>query len=115
MELYVARWIVEDGEPHLGQWTQVSSEGSTDSHWTSDGREILYVSAGGEVMAVSVTISDSSLDIGKKTSLFRLPSLRTSISYSADGQRILLATAPAAKTQTLRVLTNWRTRLTRSR
>ena len=56
---------------------QISSEGGTQPRWSSDGREIFYVSLDGTVSAVQVALSANDVAAGVPVRLFTEPSLRT--------------------------------------
>jgi Tol biopolymer transport system component len=93
-----------------GKW-QVSTNGGTNAHWRSDGKEIFYLS-GGKLMAVEVK-PGSSFEAGAPKTLFDFAPLRALTPYGnyavmAMGERFLLVTqkqAPANLQYT--VVTGW--------
>ncbi|MEQ1908956.1 MAG: hypothetical protein ABMA15_09035, partial [Vicinamibacterales bacterium] len=52
-----------------GQW-QVSTAGGIHPRWRSDGRELFYLAPSGAMMAVSVTVTGSTLEPGAPVALF---------------------------------------------
>jgi hypothetical protein len=64
--------------------------------------------------SLSVTPTGDSLALGAPQVLFKLPVIVPgALSPGSDGQRFAIAETPFATGQTLRVLTNWETRLAR--
>jgi hypothetical protein len=87
------------------------------SRWRGDGKELFYLSAEGEVMAVSVT-TDPTFSHGVPRALFRVtPAFFSETNYpgtlaavACDGERFLLAMpVAAAAPQELTVLVGWTT------
>jgi WD40-like Beta Propeller Repeat len=52
-----------------GKW-QVSSGGASHVRWRSDGRELFYVTRGGDLMAAEVIARGDTLDVGRVQRLF---------------------------------------------
>jgi hypothetical protein len=113
-ELYAARWIVEGAAPRLGEpWVQISTGGLFGAavRWTTGG-EIIYVSADNYVVAVPVTQTADGLALGRERRLFSIQALGIGfIDIALDGQSFVMTSAPYAAGQTLRVLTDWQSRL----
>jgi serine/threonine-protein kinase len=80
------RWLVyqsdETGRPEVfvrpfpdvdrGKW-QVSSGGGRAPLWSRDGRELFYVSAADDMMAVRVRAGSTTLELGEPVALFQIP------------------------------------------
>ena len=113
-ELYAARWIVDGDDVRLGDpWTPISNDGFgfSAARWTDSG-EIIYLAADNNVVAVPVTQVDDGLELGRERRLFEIQLTSFgSMDIAADGQSFVITTAPYAERQTIRVLTNWHSRL----
>ncbi len=112
-ELYAARWIVDGDDVRLGEtWTQISDGFRFGGlRWTTSG-EIIYVSADNFVVAVPVTQTGDGLELGRQQRLFPVQTPEFGfMDIASDGQRFVIRNAPYAEGQTLRVLTNWHSRL----
>ena len=99
---------------------QISSNGGAQPRWRGDGRELFYVSAAGDVMAVPLTMKGSALTPGRPITLFNEPSLKTNNSLffyggaagydvTPDGKsffvnRLIRAPGPGP----IHVVINWR-------
>src|SRR5262249_37216209 len=86
-----------------GKW-KVSTNGGTTPRWRRDGRELFYLSqqANGKMMAVDIKAAGSRVDASAPKELFDSGSVNLSHSgpynsyaVSPDGQRFLIAQAPA--------------------
>ena len=113
-------WRAAGATPPGGKW--LVSRGTLGlARWRADGKELLYVSADGKLMAVDVTLSPS-FNAGMPRALFDLPrdflaQTRTPGSIadvSRDHQRIFLLMPPPAARQGINVVLNWPTLLSRS-
>jgi Tol biopolymer transport system component len=98
------------------EWVPVSADGGISPHWRGDGRELLYLAPDGHLMTVGVTRIGATIQLGKPTALFRLPTdasggFAASVAPNKDHTRFVVVEAPRADRQTVRVLTNWETRL----
>ena len=115
VQVYVRTFPNVDG----GRW-QVSSNGGSQPHWSSDGKELFYVTAKGELTSVAVG-TGTAWEPGAPTTI-----LKPNDSYylgsspgatgrvydvSADGKRILMIKHPADRSQTaaagIVVVRNW--------
>jgi hypothetical protein len=91
---------VEDGQ-------QVSRGGGIAPRWRRDGREILYRTIDGQVLAVEVN-TDKGLVAGEPHALFRAPGALPDWGVTADGRRFLLAVpVGSASASQLEVILNW--------
>jgi len=103
--------------PGGGGKRQISTAGGLDPIWRRDGREIFYRSGTFQMMAVSVTDRNGTLEIGQPQVLFGgLPQESGMFAPAPDGQRFLVS-ENAATSQIARGLTlvaNW-TALKRTR
>jgi serine/threonine protein kinase/Tol biopolymer transport system component len=120
------RWIAytstESGTDHVfvrafpkGEFKlQVSSQGGSDPLWRSDGKELVYLSADGHIMAVPILARQETLEMGSPTPLFAtnlegraLGILGTSqYVMTRDGQRFLV-NQPAQRGFSITVVANW--------
>ncbi len=111
--------LINDGQSlRLGRpWLPVSQNGGSGAVWRRDGREIIYATPNGTLVAVAVTPSGNALLLGPPAALFALPanvgSWDNSWSVMPDHSRFIVLEEPAAAGQTLHVLTHWRDRAPR--
>jgi hypothetical protein len=93
----------------LGERVRVSAGGAGQPKWSSDGRELFYVSSTGQLMSASVRSRGDTLVLGEATPLFNighLPALRDTYVPAPDG-RFLVAIPAHKQSETLRVVVNW--------
>jgi eukaryotic-like serine/threonine-protein kinase len=108
MEIYVSPFPNPNGK-----W-QVSTTGGQEPRWRQDGKELYYVSAEGNMMAVAVS-AGASFEASSPVALFqthrRQPvSTQDVFSYdiSGDGQRFLIITkVDEANAAPPSILLNW--------
>jgi len=97
--------------PGGGSKRRISTNGAGGlAQWRRDSREIFYVAADQNLMAVPVTVSGASLEPGVPVKLFGpIPTLGgNTYEVSADGQRILTFAAPEeAPNEPLTLVQNW--------
>jgi Tol biopolymer transport system component len=100
--------------PAAGKW-QVSMNGGAYPRWRQDTKELYYVAANGEFVAVSVS-SGATFSVGASTVLFKTnfgfagQPLSAGAPYDvrADGQRFLMAVSPDDPNATpIRTVVNW--------
>jgi Tol biopolymer transport system component len=89
---------------------QVSTEGGALLQWSSNGREVFYVSADDRLMKATLTPSGESLDAGAPEPLFAMPAGATLV--RTDGQRLLFFTT-TQQPSPISLLLNWPGRLRR--
>lgn len=113
------RWIAyasnESGRPEVyvqgfpeprGKF-QISTGGGELPDWSSDGRELFYVSLDRKLMSVRVDLHADSVTPSAPRELFSLPpGILRSYAVAPDGQRFLVP-APAGGAQPLEVIVNW--------
>jgi Tol biopolymer transport system component len=100
--------------PRAGPSTRVSTGGGNSPKWSRDGREIFYLSANRELVAVPVRTAPS-LELGTPVTLFTLKGPAwNGFDVSADGKRFL-AVVPevVANEQPLTVVLNWTAEIVR--
>ena len=87
-EIYVQAFPLS-GEKH-----QISTGGGSEPYWKKDGKELFYLAADRNLMAVPVTLG-TTITPGTPKSLFPVPvsAQRHSYAVTADGQRFLVSTA----------------------
>ena len=110
-EIYVRPFPSVDA----GRW-QISNTGGTRPAWARNGRELFYVSADAQMMAVSVSRdSGNAFTYGRPTALFSTSALYTGLSgrtydVAADGRFLLVKQPPGAgatENQAIVVVENW--------
>jgi Tol biopolymer transport system component len=101
-EAYVAPF------PGPGQRTRISAGGAHGIRWSSDGRELFYVSDDGMLMSVPVATSPS-LQVGRPSELFRIPGRGWWIDFAVarDGRFLAIVPEVEADEQPLTVVVNW--------
>jgi len=97
--------------PGPGGKRQISIGGGNFPRWGSDGKEIFYIRAGGQLMAAEVAETGDTLEVGKVTPLFSAP-LPVGNGYpydvSADGRRFLMIVPPErSNSESLKLVQNW--------
>jgi Tol biopolymer transport system component len=100
--------------PRAGSSIRVSTGGASSPVWGRDGREVFYLSANRELVAVPVRTTPS-LELGSPVTLFSLKGPAwNGFDVSADGKRFL-AVVPevVAKEQPLTVVLNWTAEIVR--
>jgi Tol biopolymer transport system component len=109
-EIYVRSFPVGDVRP----W-QVSAQGGIEPQWRGDGRELFFIGADKQLMAVPVT-TESGFRAGTPSALFLTDldpnglgiSGRNQYVVTADGERFLLnQPRPGAASPPVTVLLNW--------
>ena len=98
--------------PSTGKW-MVSKDGGSAPLWSYDGRELFYMGADGNLMAVDVSTSGV-FQAGVPKALFKVPAGVVFFDVSADGKRFLVV-APTAASATpppkFTVVLNWQSLL----
>jgi len=97
-----------------GKWRVSGGGGGLAPRWRADGKEILYVDGGGQLIAVPVKLGDQSPALGVPQVLFQAGSLtRTLYAVSRDGTRFLMPVRSEGSEGEvpLTVVLNWPTRL----
>jgi Tol biopolymer transport system component len=96
--------------PRPGRKWQVSPAGGTYSHWSMDGKEILYQGNDGLLHTIPVAAHDDALDLGQAQVLFRvagpLPG-GSSFSPTPDHKRILTVIGGQDPNPLLELVVNW--------
>lgn len=88
LEVYVRRF------PQPGSPIQVSSAGGAQPRWSTNGKELFYVAPDSTLMAVPMTASAVSIDVGSPRALFTVH-LATGLNiYPAVGTKQQYAVAP---------------------
>ncbi len=93
---------------------RISPDGGSQPRWRQDGREILYLTADGRLMAAGVS-SGVGFEAASPTPLFRTEAMNqdvagTAIQYAvtSDGQRFLVSSPVASQRgEPLTVVLNW--------
>jgi eukaryotic-like serine/threonine-protein kinase len=113
-EIYVQAF--EPGKPASSARWQISNGGGMMPRWRGDGKEILYLSLDGKMMAVRVSSDGAAFQSSTPQFLFNAtpPNLRTpnfEYDVSADGERFLMIEPMVApEYQPLTLVSNWRSR-----
>jgi len=94
-----------------GKWA-ISTGGGTLPQWRADGRELFYISAERELMAVVVRPTAATFDWDPPTTLFvtrAAPRPGSQYVVTPDGQRFPVnSTSSAGERQTLSVIVGWK-------
>ncbi len=93
----------------LGEKRRISVSGGSLPRWRADGRELYYLGADNQLMAVPVE-SGTSVKLGAPETLFTAgtgPSTEVRYDVSPDGQRFLVKTAIPGTAATPTVVLNW--------
>jgi hypothetical protein len=120
------RWVAyasdESGRPEIyiqsfpignGKW-QVSTGGGDQPQWSADGKELFYMAADRNLMAVSIKVG-AALEIGRPEVLFQTNTPLTGITDDRnnyvpahDGRRFMVSTLEeTANAQPLTFVLNW--------
>ena len=89
--------------------------GGSHPSWKGDGSELFYISAEGNLTAVPVTTTDSTINLGTPTNLFRIPATIDVVAGSHniyapshDGQRFIVAVkSEVTQVPPISVIVNW--------
>jgi Tol biopolymer transport system component len=108
-EVWVAAF--PSGQPRR----RISPAGGTHVAWKGDGTELYYISAEGQLVAVPIRASGSSIEAGAASTLFRFPGTVDVVAGShnlyepsRDGRRFLVAVkSEATKAPPINVILNW--------
>jgi Tol biopolymer transport system component len=100
---------------HVGisQRISVSTQGGRCPRWRGDGKEIFWLSPGGEVMAARVEVSGTAMNIGSARALFRFATQRFIVfpyDVNPDGSRFIV-NAFADQDQRVTLMVNWQAKL----
>jgi serine/threonine-protein kinase len=101
--------------PPNGSRRQVSSGGGFGPQWREDGRELFYVAADGQMMAVAITPGRTPI-VGAVTPLFQTLRREGAAGFrvSPDGTRFLISRPPdLSETDPITVIVNWRSTIRR--
>jgi len=93
---------------------QISTKGGIKPRWRRDGKEILYLSPEGQLMATEVRISGETVEVGATHALFGGIPTGNGYGYdiSPDGQRILATIARGHEShEPITLIQNWATGL----
>ena len=92
---------------------QISSGGASHVRWRSDGRELYYLTRGGDLVAAEITVRGDTLDVGRIQRLFSVQSVDPAQGYiydvSNDGTKFIVAEAERrnAAAQSITLVENW--------
>jgi serine/threonine protein kinase/Tol biopolymer transport system component len=114
---FLARFMASGAAPQVGG-QRVSLGDGDPLGWRADGRELYILRKGSEVTAMPVTLQAETASVGAAVTLFTITPVPRAVNADAavpapDGQRFVVTEAPYAQEQTLHVLTDWTSRLTR--
>lgn len=101
--------------PAAAERVLVSSAGGQAPRWRADGRELFFVSPGGEFLSVPITASTPSLQVGSAVSLFRAPVAFSPQPYYAvtgDGERFLINVRQDEGDEPVTLVSSWTALLT---
>jgi len=95
-----------------GKW-QVSNGNSTAPTWRRDGKELYYLTVGGELFAVDIGESGNEVQLGTPKSLFRanIAPMGTLYDVAPDGQSFIVQVLGEGSREPLNLVTDWMTEL----
>jgi len=96
--------------PGPGGKRQISSAGGGFPRWRRDGKEIFYITLGGQLMAAEVAARNGTLEVGQVQKLFDGVRTGAGITYdvSADGQKFLVVDeGVSSAVRPLTLVQNW--------
>jgi dipeptidyl aminopeptidase/acylaminoacyl peptidase len=102
--------VFVQGFPEARARTQVSNQGGVSPQWRRDGKELYYLAADRQLMAMTVKANPAGLVFDPPHALFPLPGEGFNFDVAPDGQRILALLPPDGDKEgnELTVLLNWR-------
>ncbi|HKP69237.1 MAG TPA: protein kinase [Pyrinomonadaceae bacterium] len=97
-----------------GKW-QISTTGGDGVQWRSDGKELFYLAADNNLMAVTITVTSSGIDASRPAILFpttapqgAITDDKNNFAVSPDGQKFLINTqANTTNAQPITLVLNW--------
>jgi Tol biopolymer transport system component len=94
--------------PATGLQYRVSSSGGSAPRWRRDGKELLYATTDGVIIAVPITLG-ATFQQGAAQTLFKPPQGAVAGNISSDGQRFLFAVPGGTdrRSNSLTVVLNW--------
>jgi hypothetical protein len=105
MEVYITAF------PAGGAKWQVSTSGGINAHWRRDGKELFFLDAASNVMAVDVDSSGSAVRLGVPHALFPAAGVRRNggpYDVSADGKRFLINSGDVKESgEPMTLVQNW--------
>jgi Tol biopolymer transport system component len=113
-ELGQSEIFVQPFPPTGGKW-QISIGGGVEPSWRRDGRELYYVNASGDLVAVPITLSNNSLSARSPVRLFSMRGVsgagQSLYEPASDGSRFLVRHVIDPPAQPIMVLLDWTARL----
>jgi Tol biopolymer transport system component len=100
-ELYI------DGFPERGEKFRISPDGANWPVWRRDGKELFYVSATADLMAVPIDMQSAREPIGKPRKLFSTSLRENYFDVSVDGQHFLLVERIDPDVRSITLIQNW--------
>ena len=99
--------------PEPGKKLRVSTSGGAQPMWSKDGRELYYLSPDRKLMAASIQISSSSLEILDRQVLFGAPQVidetnRRQYAVLDNGERFIFNTPLENNPRSITVIKNWK-------
>jgi len=102
-EIYVAPFRREAGR------VPISTDGGSSPRWRHDGKELYYIRGDDTLIAVEVTLGESSVDVGKARPLFRSRFKDGAFPYAvaADGRFLVNRFSDDPMLATISLVVNW--------
>ena len=98
--------------PGPGNAVKVSDSGGTSPVWSSDGREIYYVSGNNQTMSARVTAGRSNIEVTSTAVLFTRTALMSEYDVFPDNKRFLVnRTIEPTETDPVTLVINWTRKL----
>ena len=104
--------IYVESFPERGSKNRISTAGGLGPTWGRAGRELYYVSGDGMLLAATVSLGASGLEVTDRRSLFQAPRLRLPVGphhYQVldDGERFVFNELTETRTRSVTVIKNW--------
>jgi Tol biopolymer transport system component len=107
--------VVQPFPTQGGKW-QVSINGGAAPRWRADGKELFFIDPAGRLMAVAVSATGSTFDVGKPVVLFQTRIVgggaanlvKQQYAVSRDGRFLINQTVQDSATIPLTLILNWR-------
>src|SRR5262249_39404679 len=103
--------------PDAGGKRQISNAGGASPRWSRDGKELYYIAPDGKLMAVTITLKESTLEAGTPGALFQTRvtssfggtagNIRPQYDVAADG-RFLMNITTEETISPITIIQNWK-------
>jgi eukaryotic-like serine/threonine-protein kinase len=108
---YVAEFLADGASVALGAPQRLPLDQLSALLWSRDGKELVARTPDGYFHSIQTLAEGESLRFGAVERLFRQPGVDADVSILPDGERLIMKIDPEASTATIRLLSNWESRL----